>query len=133
MAKEGILEGITKTEVFGIPVGAAGAGLAAAGVGDMVSGWLSNIVPGVAGTRYGPAMVKGFMAWAANRWGGRIIGSTAANVVALIFTIDAVTDVFDLRGMTAGLISGVPMASGSPARPVETTSSPYSNVIGRAG
>ena len=88
LERAGMLDGLAKTKVLGLPIGAAATGLAAAGIGDIISGFISGVIPtGIAGT-WTPAITKLLMAWLIkSKTISGFIGSTAADTGALIFTI----------------------------------------------
>ncbi len=98
MAKEGILGGITKMEIEGIPIGAAAAGAAIAGVADGLIGLIPAKVPNVAARLVGALVLA--------KWGGKtFIGEDAAQVAALLLTYDAVQETINLRGTLSGLFT----------------------------
>ncbi len=100
MAKEGILGGITKMEIAGIPIGAAAAGAAVAGIADGLIGLIPAKVPNVA------ARLVGALALA--KWGGKtFIGEDASQVAALLLTYDAVQETVNLRGVLSGLFTKI--------------------------
>jgi hypothetical protein len=109
-ARAGVLEGISKTEVFGIPAGQAAGGLLAVSVWDAIRGLLGGVLP---------AQVPGWMipaigAWVMNtRTIQGMLGKTASDTAGIILTADAVQALFNVRGLISGLVSGVKL--GGPA------------------
>ena len=107
----GGLEGIAKARIAGIPVGAAAIGALAAGAVDGVIG----LVQGVSGTTAIPSWaLKGVGSFASIKWGGRLIGDTAAQTAGLLLAYDAIQELVDLRGMVSGLFSGITLKHHSP-------------------
>lgn len=97
--KQGIMAGIAKTEVFGIPLGAAAGGLLTASVWDAIAGFVGGVVPGL------PLWVTPAVgALVTKRWLSRFMGTDAANAGALILTADAIQQFFNLRGLISGII-----------------------------
>ena len=102
-ARAGVLEGFAKTEVFGIPIGAAAGGLLAVSIWDALRGFVggaipANIpqwaIPAVGAVVMNTKMMKGF------------IGSTTANTAGIILTADAIQALFNVRGLVSGLFKG---------------------------
>lgn len=101
-AGAGILGGISKTEVFGIPIGAAAGGLLTASAWDALAGFISGRIPAM------PAwVIPAAGSWVTARYFGRFMGSGAANAGSLILAADAIQQFFNVRGLISGLVSKV--------------------------
>ena len=103
-ARAGILSGFAKTEIMGVPIGAAGGGLLIAGVWDAIRGLVGGKLP------------TNIPAWLIPAVGAAVvqsksvklrIGDAAANAAGLILTADAIQALFNVRGVISGLVSGV--------------------------
>ena len=103
-AQAGMLGGFAKTEIMGIPVGAAAVGLLTVGVWDAIRGLVGGALPAAIPAWLVPAIgafvvqtrtIKGFM------------GTDAANAAGLILTADAIQALFNVRGLVSGLVGGV--------------------------
>lgn len=111
MAKEGVLTKVGETRIAGIPVGAAAVGAVTAGLVDGIIG----VVEGAVGVGKIPSWaVKGIGAFAAIRWGDRLVGTLAAQTAGLFLAYDAVQELVDLRGMVSGLFAGIALGHASP-------------------
>jgi hypothetical protein len=110
LEQAGVLEGISRTEVFGIPVGQAAGGLLAVSVWDAIRGLLAGVLP---------AQIPGWMVPAIGAWVMStrtmqgMLGKTASDTAGIILTADAVQALFNVRGLISGLVSGVKL--GQPA------------------
>jgi len=97
------LEGLAKTEVFGIPVGAAAGGLLTVSAFDALRGLLAGaipklpqwVIPAIGAWVVSTKTVKGFM------------GTTASNAAGLILTADAIQAIYNVRGLVSGRVGGV--------------------------
>jgi len=103
-AQAGVMGGFAKTEIMGVPIGAAAVGLLTVGVWDALRGLVSNALPAAIPQWMVPAIgamvvqnkvIKGFM------------GAGAANAAGLILTVDAIQALFNVRGLVSGLVGGV--------------------------
>jgi len=103
-AKAGVLGGFAKTEIMGVPIGAAGVGLLTVSVWDAIRGLVGGMLPAAIPGWLVPAigamvvqsrMIKGWM------------GSDASNAAGLILTADAIQALFNVRGVVSGLVKGV--------------------------
>lgn len=102
MAKEGVLSGLSRTEVLGIPVGAAATGALIAGAWDGVAGLAGGILPQ---TAQWPWLVPAIGAVVTARFMPKLVGTTAANVGALLLAYDAIQQMVNIRGMVSGLFT----------------------------
>ena len=100
----GVLSGFAKTEIMGVPIGAAGVGLLTVSVWDAIRGLVSGslpaaipawLIPAIGAAVVQSKMIKGFM------------GADAANAAGLILTADAIQALFNVRGVVSGLVGGV--------------------------
>ena len=100
----GVLGGFAKTEIMGIPVGAAAVGLLTVSIWDAIRGLAGGVLPAAIPAWLVPAIgafvvqtrtIKGFM------------GTDAANAAGLILTADAIQALFNVRGLVSGLVGGV--------------------------
>ena len=103
-ARAGVLSGFAKTEIMGVPIGAAGVGLLTVSVWDAIRGLVGGalpaqipqwLIPAIGAAVVQSKMIKGFM------------GADASNAAGLILTADAIQALFDVRGVVSGLVSGV--------------------------
>ena len=103
-ARAGVLGGFAKTEIMGVPIGAAGIGLLTVSIWDAIRGLVGGVLPAAIPAWLVPAigamvvqsrMIKGWM------------GADAANAAGLILTVDAIQALFNVRGIVSGLVSGV--------------------------
>ena len=95
---------IADMKVFDIPIGAAAFGLLAGGIGDGVSGLVEGMLPANATVqKYGPPAIKLGLAFVTAKYGKKLVGPTAANLGAFVFTMDAIQDIVDIRGLVSGL------------------------------
>ena len=103
-ARAGILSGFAKTEIMGVPIGAAAVGLLTVSVWDALRGLVGGVLPAAIPSWLIPAigaavvqskMIKGFM------------GADASNAAGLILTADAIQSLFDVRGAVSDLVGGV--------------------------
>jgi len=125
--RAGMLGGLVKTEVFGIPIGAAGGALVTAGIWDMLAGVVKGMVPGVpnwvvpaAGAfAVNTKMVRGF------------VGTGAANAAGIILAADAIQQFFNLRGLISGLIKPT-AAMGQSTGALHQAETVATNYYGRA-
>jgi hypothetical protein len=112
LEQAGVLEGISKTKIFGIPIGQAAGGLLAVSVWDAIRGLLSGVLP---------AQVPGWMVPAVGAWVmstktvQSMLGRTASDTAGIILTADAVQALFNVRGLISGLVSGVKSGQSSTA------------------
>ena len=111
-AGAGMLSGFAKTEIMGVPIGAAGVGLLTVSVWDAIRGLVGGALPAKIPSWLVPAigamvvqskMIKGFM------------GADAANAAGLILTADAIQSLFNVRGVVSGLVSRVKLEPVTPA------------------
>ena len=111
-AGAGVLGGFAKTEIMGVPIGAAGVGLLTVGIWDALRGLVGGVLPAAIPAWLVPAigamavqsrMIKGWM------------GSNAANAAGLILTVDAIQTLFDVRGIVSKLVSGIKFRQVKPA------------------
>lgn len=109
-AQEGILSGLSRFEVAGIPVGAAATGALAAGLFDGLVGLVQGVAPQVPSWA-----MKAVGAWAAIQWGPRLLGSTAAQTAGLFLAYDSIQELINLRGLISGLFQGLRPGSSAPA------------------
>ena len=103
-AKAGVLGGFAKTEIMGVPIGAAGVGLLTVGIWDALRGLLGGILP----AQIPQWLIPVIGAWVVQT---RIIkgwmGADAANAAGLILTADAFqASPFSPRKFVSGLVSG---------------------------
>lgn len=100
LEQAGALTGITKMEVWDIPVGKAlVGGFSAVVVSELVDGFLaaqSNTIRGV---------VKLVAAGAAVKWGGRLLGKTGAGALAILLAYDGIRQLLPIDEW-AGRVSG---------------------------
>jgi hypothetical protein len=110
LEQAGALEGLSRTEIFGIPVGQAAGGLLAVSVWDAIRGLLGGVPPAQI-----PAwMIPAIGAWVmSTRTIRGMLGRTASDTAGIILTADAVQALFNVRGLISGLVSGVRL--GQPA------------------
>ena len=103
-ARTGVLGGFAKTEIMGVPIGAAGVGLLTVSVWDAIRGLVGGALPAAIPGWLVPAIgamvvqskaIKGFM------------GADAANAAGLILTVDAIQALFNVRGLVSGMVGGV--------------------------
>jgi hypothetical protein len=104
LEQAGILEGISKTEVFGIPVGQAAGGLLAVSVWDAIRGLLGGVLPAQIPQWAIPAIGAWVMSTKTIQG---MLGKTASNTAGIILTADAVQALFNVRGLISRLVSGV--------------------------
>jgi hypothetical protein len=110
LEQAGVLEGISRTEIFGIPVGQAAGGLLAVSVWDAIRGLLGGVLP----AQIPQWAIPAIGAWAmSTRTIQGMLGKTASNTAGIILTADAVQALFNVRGLISGLVSGVRL--GQPA------------------
>jgi len=111
-ARTGVLSGFAKTEIMGVPIGAAAVGLLTVSVWDALRGLVGGALPAQIPQWLIPAIgamvvqskpIKGFM------------GNDATNAAGLILTVDAIQALFDVRGIVSGLVSGVKLRQTRPA------------------
>ena len=81
----GVLGGLTKTEVWDIPIGQAAVGGFVAVVGsELVDGFMA------AQSAMTKGLVKLAVAGASVKWGGKLLGSTGSKAVALLLAYDGI-------------------------------------------
>ena len=111
-AQAGVLGGFAKTEIMGVPIGAAGVGLLTVSIWDALRGLVGGVLPAAIPAWLVPAigamvvqskMIKGWM------------GADAANAAGLILTVDAIQALFNVRGIISGLVGGVKLGQVRPA------------------
>ena len=111
-ARMGVLSGFARTEIMGVPIGAAAVGLLTVSVWDALRGLVGGALPAQIPQWLIPAIgamvvqskpIKGFM------------GNDATNAAGLILTVDAIQALFDVRGIVSGLVSGVKLRQTRPA------------------
>ena len=116
----GVLGGVAKTQVFGIPIGAAGVGLLTVSIWDAIRGLVGGalpaaipvwLVPAIGAMAVQSRMVKGWM------------GTDAANAAGLILTADAIQALFNVRGIISRLVGGIKLGQVRPAGDGGTTQS----------
>ena len=104
VARAGALSGFAKTEVMGVPIGAAAVGLLTVSVWDALRGLVGGalpaqmpqwLIPAVGAAVVQSKMIKGWM------------GADASNAAGLILTADAIQALFNVRGIVSGLVGGV--------------------------
>ena len=101
-AKAGVLGGFTKTEIMGVPAGAAGIGLLIVGAWDAIRGLVGSKLPVNIPQWLIPAV--GAMA-VQSKFVKPKIGEAAANAAGLILTVDAIQALFNVRGLVSGLVN----------------------------
>lgn len=102
--RAGALEGLTKFEVMGIPIGQAAGGLLVVSVWDAIRGLLGGILP----AQIPQWLIPVIGAWVVNTKTMRgFLGNTAANAAGLILIADSVQALFNVRGLVSGLVGGV--------------------------
>jgi len=103
-AQAGMLGGFAKTEIMGVPIGAAAVGLLTVSVWDALRGLLGGVLPEAIPAWLVPAIgamvvqskaIKDFM------------GADAANAAGLILTADAIQALFNVRGLVSGMVGGI--------------------------
>ena len=103
-AQAGVMGGFAKTEIMGVPIGAAAVGLLTVSVWDALRGLVGGalpaaipqwLVPAIGSVVVQSKVIKGFM------------GADAANAAGLILTVDAIQALFNVRGLVSGLVGGV--------------------------
>ena len=103
-SQAGALSGFAKTEIMGVPIGAAGIGLLTVSVWDALRGLVGGVLPAAIPAWLIPVIgamvvqskaIKGFM------------GADAANAAGLILTADAIQALFNVKGIVSGLVGGV--------------------------
>ena len=103
-ARVGVLGGFAKTEIMGVPIGAAGVGLLTVSLWDALRGLVGGALPAQIPQWLIPAfgamvvqgkMVKGWM------------GADAANAAGLILTVDAIQALFNVRVIVSRLVGGM--------------------------
>ena len=102
MAEEaaGFVKGITEFRVAGIPVGGVAVGLLVSGLVDGVVGVLEGAIK----KELPVWLAKGGGAYAVYRWLPRgIFGEDGAKFATAILAVDAIQDLWDVRGLTRGL------------------------------
>jgi len=105
---EGVLSNIARTEVFGVPIGAAATGALVAGVWDGISGLASGFIPNIPDWA-----VKGVGAVVTIRWMPNLVGREAANVAGLLLTYDAIQSMFPIRDWVKNIFSGFKTSTSS--------------------
>jgi len=102
--RTGVLSGFAKTEIMGVPIGAAAVGLLTVSVWNALRGLVGGVLPAAIPSWLIPAigaavvqskMIKGFM------------GADASNAAGLILTVDAIQSLFNVRGVVSDLVGGV--------------------------
>jgi len=108
LEQRGMLEGLTGFQVMGINVGKPIAGLAIAGVSDILGGFLQGMVGGVGG-RWAGAIPTVAGLWLLNTKTAKgWLGASAVEAGNIVLLADLVTDyIFNIRGTVAGLFKGV--------------------------
>lgn len=110
LEQRGALEGLTRFEIGPIPVGKAVAGSVGLGVADLIKGFLNGLIP-VEDPRLRDALLNLGLIWGVRaKPVERVIGSTTAEAVAFVLTMDAIRPLFDIRGAIAGLFQGSQLA-----------------------
>jgi len=103
-ARVGVLGGFAKTEIMGVPIGAAGVGLLTVSLWDALRGLVGGALPAQIPQWLIPAfgamvvqskMIKGWM------------GADAANAAGLILTVDAIQALFNVRVIVSRLVGGM--------------------------
>jgi hypothetical protein len=97
-----MLAGLAKTEIFGVPIGAAATGALIAGAWDGVAGLAGGILPQ---TAQWPWLIPAIGSVVTARFLPRFVGSSAANVGALLLAYDAMQQMVNIRGMVSGLFT----------------------------
>jgi len=136
-AKAGVLGGFAKTEVMGVPIGAAAVGLLTVSVWDAIRGLVGGalpaqipqwLIPAIGAAVVQSKMIKSFM------------GADASNAAGLILTADAIQALFNVRGVVSGLVGGVKLgqtmrgtvATGNNGHKEITSLEEYNRVYGLA-
>jgi len=108
LEQRGMLSGLTDFKVANINIGKPIAGLAIAGVNDILAGFLQGIVGGVGG-RFAGAIPGVIGLWLINTKTAKgWLGADAVDAGNIVLLADLVTDyIFNIRGTVAGLLRGV--------------------------
>lgn len=97
LEQAGMLEGIGKTEIMGVPIGGAAIGVA---ISSLLDALVARFAPGQAGFMSG-TMGKLLLAYVTKSYLSRWLGTRTADAAAFVFTIDAIS------GWVEKLIGGV--------------------------
>jgi hypothetical protein len=132
--KEGVLGGLTKMEVWDIPIGqVVVGGFVAVFATELVDGFMANQKPMVTG------LVKLALAGASIKWGKRVLGKDGALAVAILVGFDGVRDIIPLDTWAktfASKLSGMMPKGGlaqNPNRTVEQARIVATNYYSRLG
>lgn len=132
-AQAGILDRAMQFEILGIPLGKAA-------VGGFSAMLVSEIVDGVVGgaataeTLRKRGIVKLVVAGVNARWGARMLGSQAAQIVTLLLTFDAIRDITpidDWARRASSAISGVLPSAGLAGAPDQPPAPPAPSRVER--
>ena len=96
--REGFLEGISRWEIFDIPLGSAIGGMFTAGLWDILASFLSGLTE-----KLPDWLVPLLGAWVSKRFISRLVGAEAANVAAIILTYEGLARAFNVREWVSGL------------------------------
>lgn len=105
--REGVLSGFARTEIFGVPIGAAATGLLIAGAWDGIAGLVQA---SIVGARIPSWAIPAIGSFVTTRWAGRLVGDVAAQTAGLILDSDAIQQFFNVRGLVSGLFGRVAAA-----------------------
>lgn len=104
LEQAGMLTGVAKAEIFGVPLGGAAIGI---GLSALVGGLMDRFAPNVATGAMGKVLAAAVVA----NWGKRWLGKEAADLTALFLTADAVAEpVENIIGQITGWIQGATMS-----------------------
>ena len=120
LQQAGMLEGVARTEIMGVPIGGAAIGVALSSVVDSL---VARFAPGQAGFMTG-TMGKLLLAYVTKTWLSRWVGSKTADAAAFVFTIDAIGGwVEQLLGGVLGTVTQ--SSGGSVLRQAEKVAEDY--------
>lgn len=104
---DGPLEGITKMQVWDVPVGQALiGGFSAVFVSELVDGFFASQQPMTLG------VIKLAAAGVLVKWGGRLLGSTGSKAAALILAYDGIRQILPLDEWAGRLSGGIAARTG---------------------
>ena len=95
--KQEQLKGILDIQIWGMDIGKAfiGGGIALF-VSELIDGVVIPRFEQLIGKTWAPALIKGLGAVAVKKWGGRLVGTQAADVAALFLTWEAVRSIIPI-------------------------------------
>ena len=103
-ARVGVLGGFAKTEIMGVPIGAAGVGLLTVSLWDALKGLVGGALPAQIPqwliSAFGAMVVQSRMV---KGW----MGADAANAAGLILTAEAIQALFNVRDIVSRLVGGM--------------------------